>query len=89
MVQIALASNPDVIIHTFKSVYDYAQEELKARIESNSPMVHDQKAIASAMYICLKGKKLGRKTLSVLYKDYIVPTRPIDWKPRLSKKKAI
>jgi hypothetical protein len=71
MIQVFLASEPEKVIATFSSIYQYAKQEKAARDEANSTMVRTQKSIATAAYICLNSKKYGAKTYSVLYKDYI------------------
>jgi len=71
MIQVFLASEPDKVLETYPSIYQYAKREKAAREEVNSTMVRTQKSIATAAYICLNSKKHGAKTYSVLYKDFI------------------
>jgi hypothetical protein len=89
MITVALASQPETPIAFYKSAYEYAELEKKAREESQSPLVANAKSIATAAYICMNGKKQGKKTYSCHFKNYIVLSRPEGYIPKMSKNKAI
>jgi hypothetical protein len=69
MINIYLAHDLDNPVRQFNTVYEYAKHERDARV--NTSLAGSIKAIASAAYICLHGRKHHRKTYSALFGAHI------------------
>lgn len=69
MVNVYLATNLEVPVKQFKSVYEYAKQEQQAR--TGTALSASHKAIATGAYININGKKIHRKMYSALFKAHI------------------
>lgn len=69
MINVYLATDLENPVRQYKSVYQYAKEELDAR--EGTTLCANHKAIATGAYINLNGKKTYRKMYSALFGCHI------------------
>ena len=75
MIQVYLATDLETPVREYKSVYQYAKDEMVAREGTSLCPTH--KSIATGAYINLNGKKTHRKMYSALFGCHIQLRRSI------------